>query len=243
LSNPVPSEDGNAASASDAIGANTEATEPGDAAPREKRSRDRYGRDRKARGERTERNGTDTTPSGDAQPMLPLETESSSEEDTAPRKSYFTAPVPQASKSPEQETHDVAPTPATLPASVTPEPTSVPVIQVTPPVQPVAPVLMAAALQVQVEPASQEAMPKVHPFALPLDELAQIAQASGLNWVNSDAVKVSAVQAAIAAEPQAVHVPRVRPAVVAIDDRPLVLVETKRDLRNMTLPFENTEVH
>ena len=48
------------------------------------------------------------------------------------------------------------------------------------------------------------------------------------------------VQAAIAAEPQAVHVPRERPAAVNVDAGPLVLVETKRDLRNMTLPFEET---
>jgi ribonuclease E len=174
--------------------------------------------------------------------MLPSETVSSSAEDTAPRKSYFTAPVPQASQTPEQWPHDAVAAPTTLPASVTPEPAPVPVVQVTPPVQPVAPVVVTAAPQAQVEPVSQETMPKVQSFTLPLDELAQIAQASGLNWVNSDASKVSAVQAAIAAEPQPQHVPRVRPAVVSSDDRPLVLVETKRDLRNMTLPFESIEV-
>ena len=41
------------------------------------------------------------------------------------------------------------------------------------------------------------------------------------------------------AEPQPVHVPRERPAPVTLDAGPLVLVETKRDLRNMTLPFED----
>jgi ribonuclease E len=35
-----------------------------------------------------------------------------------------------------------------------------------------------------------------------------------------------------------VHVPRERPPAVVIDDSPLVLVETKRDLRDMKLPFE-----
>ena len=59
-----------------------------------------------------------------------------------------------------------------------------------------------------------------------------------MQWVSSDSAKIAAVQAAIAAEPKPVHVPRVRPEPVSIDAGPLVLVETKRDLRNMTLPFE-----
>jgi ribonuclease E len=81
-------------------------------------------------------------------------------------------------------------------------------------------------------------MPLVQAFELPVNELAQIATQSGLNWVNSDTAKVAAVQAVIAAEPKPVHVPRQRPAPVPQDDRPLVLVETKRDLRLTTLPFE-----
>ena len=81
-------------------------------------------------------------------------------------------------------------------------------------------------------------MPKVASFALPTDTLLEVALGSGLQWVNSDSDKVATVQAAIAAEPKPVHVPRERPAAVSIDTGPLVLVETKRDLRNMTLPFE-----
>ena len=83
-------------------------------------------------------------------------------------------------------------------------------------------------------------LPKVEPFVLPLDELAQVAQNSGLNWVNSNAEKISAAQALMAAQPKAIHVPRERAAPISIDEGPLVLVETKRDLRNMTLPFEQT---
>lgn len=89
--------------------------------------------------------------------------------------------------------------------------------------------------------AATTGMPKLQPFALPLAELAQVAQSSGLSWVNSDAEKIAAVQAAIAAEPKPVRVPRVRPAAVQVDAGPLVLVETKRDLRNMTLPFEEKD--
>ena len=84
-------------------------------------------------------------------------------------------------------------------------------------------------------------MPKLQPFTLPLDELAQVAQSSGLSWVNSNSEKIAAVQAAIAAEPKAVRVPRERPAAAKVDASPLVMVETKRDLRNVTLPFEEKE--
>jgi ribonuclease E len=42
----------------------------------------------------------------------------------------------------------------------------------------------------------------------------------------------------MSAEPKAIHVPRERTAAVAVEEGPLVLVETKRDLRNMILPFE-----
>ena len=83
-------------------------------------------------------------------------------------------------------------------------------------------------------------MPKVAFYALPLQDLAQVAQGSGLQWVNSDAGKIAEVQAAIAAEIKPAHVPRERPALVASSEAPLVLVETKRDLRETELPFEKS---
>ena len=67
--------------------------------------------------------------------------------------------------------------------------------------------------------------------------LQQIAQTSGLVWVNSDQAKVAAVQAAIAAEPQPVRVPRERPAAVVVSEGPLVLVETRKDLNQLQVPF------
>jgi ribonuclease E len=80
-------------------------------------------------------------------------------------------------------------------------------------------------------------MPKVSGFALPMDSLQAVAQTSGLQWVNSDPARIAAVQAAIAAEAPAVHVPRERPAPVSIQEGPLVLVETKRDLSKLDLPL------
>jgi len=95
----------------------------------------------------------------------------------------------------------------------------------------------AAAPAVAAAPAARE-LPRVQPYTLSVSDLNQVANAVGLQWVNSDADKVAAVQAAIAAEPKPVHVPRPRPAPVVIDEGPLILVETRKDLRSMTLPFE-----
>jgi ribonuclease E len=80
-------------------------------------------------------------------------------------------------------------------------------------------------------------MPAAAIYTLPIDSLQQVAQSSGLVWVNSDADKVAAVQAAIAAEPQAARVPRERPPMVVVNEGPLVLVETRKDLNSLQVPF------
>ena len=80
-------------------------------------------------------------------------------------------------------------------------------------------------------------MPRVTAFELPLSALEQVAQNSGLQWVNSNPEKVAQVQAAIAAEPRPVHVPRERPPRIVIDEGPLVLVETRKDLKDLQVPF------
>jgi ribonuclease E len=90
----------------------------------------------------------------------------------------------------------------------------------------------------QAAPAPSRELPKVTAYELPVTQLLQVAEGSGLQWVNSDADKIAAAQAAMAAEPKPVRVPRERPPVIVLDEGPLVLVETKRDLRNLTLPFE-----
>jgi hypothetical protein len=50
--------------------------------------------------------------------------------------------------------------------------------------------------------------------------------------------RVAQVQAAIAAEPRPIHVPRERPPTVVFDEGPLILVETRKDLRQMSMPFD-----
>ena len=123
------------------------------------------------------------------------------------------------------------------------------------PVSRLAPALVEATVEAKVEVIAQtlapaprqiipapavapQGMPKVQTFELPVDSLNQVAQTAGLAWVNSNPEKAASVKAAIAAEPKPIHVPRERPASVQTDNSPLILVETKRDLRDMTLPFE-----
>jgi ribonuclease E len=164
------------------------------------------------------------------------------------RSSYFSLPAqdaalasvdaPAAEMAPPAETAASVdeleqPAQTVAPAEVAPRP--VPQPPVAPRPAPVAPAPMAQ--QAPVAPAARS-LPKVQAYALSIEDLQQVAQASGLEWVNSDAQKVAQAQAAIAAEPKPIHVPREPRPPVMIDEGPLVLVETRKDLRNMTLPFE-----
>ena len=87
---------------------------------------------------------------------------------------------------------------------------------------------------------ARAAMPRIGQYALPVAELEGLAQASSLEWVQSNPGRVAEVQAAIAAEPKPVHVPRERPPLVVLDEGPLILVETRRDLQQLAMPFEAT---
>jgi ribonuclease E len=82
------------------------------------------------------------------------------------------------------------------------------------------------------------APPVARPFELPIDDLQRVAEAAGLTWVNSDGNKVQAAQQAIAEEPATIVGARQRRPVEQVDTGPLVLVETKKDLSQMKLPFE-----
>ncbi|MDH4053290.1 MAG: ribonuclease E/G, partial [Rubrivivax sp.] len=83
-------------------------------------------------------------------------------------------------------------------------------------------------------------MPALPEFELPTDQLHALADAAGLQWVDSDPEKVSAAQAAMAAEPPPIRVPREPKPVVVADEGPLVLVETRKDLSQIRLPFESS---
>ena len=75
-------------------------------------------------------------------------------------------------------------------------------------------------------------------YALPVDSLVAVAESSGLQWVRSDADKIKAAQQAMAEAKPEVRVPREVAKVASVDDGPLVLVETKKDLSQVRLPFE-----
>ena len=107
---------------------------------------------------------------------------------------------------------------------------------------PTAPVVMeplvAAPAPAATAMDTTDAMPRVATYALPMSELQHIAQAAGLEWINSDAARVAQVQASIAAAPVAPHVPREPKPSALPDDGPLMLVETRRNLKDMALPFD-----
>ncbi|OEZ31241.1 Rne/Rng family ribonuclease [Variovorax boronicumulans] len=203
------------------------------------RSRDRYGRDRRERGPRddagnggNEANGADAAPVAEGavaaegqaerqpQQQLPLVAEAAAVAVVATAVEVR-EPAPQVQEQPRFE----------RPAAPAPAPVAAPIV-----------VEAAAKPAAAAAPAGNgRALPKVQAFELPLNELAQIAESSGLQWVNSDAERIAQARAAIAAEPKPVHVPRERPPVIVLDEGPLVLVETRRDLGSMSLPFEQQQ--
>ena len=122
---------------------------------------------------------------------------------------------------------EVAYDPATQPAA--------PIATAPPPVAPAIAVEPVRPSAVAV-PAAQA--PVAAPYRLPTDTLASIASGAGLQWVNSDSDKIRAVQEAMANEPKSVHVPRAAKPRAVRDDGPLVLVETKKDLSQVRLPFD-----
>jgi len=91
------------------------------------------------------------------------------------------------------------------------------------------PVVASGVAPQPVESAARAAATE-EPFVLPLGTLEAVAEAAGLQWINSDAEKIRAVQEAMANEPVPPRIPRERKAPVVIDEGPLVLVETRKDL-------------
>ncbi|WP_333709427.1 Rne/Rng family ribonuclease [Tepidimonas ignava] len=216
-----------------------------DGAPRERRSRDRYGRQR----ERRDTAGAEATPAA-AVPADQQDRQVDREPpaNPTPRRSYF-APVAQAVEptAPAMTSTDAEGAEAAAPAAVeTPHPPA-PTVATTEataagataePAPEPAPMPQATAQPPAAEATAAPAATAASRYALPVDELARLAAEAGLQWVQSDPERVAAAQAAIAAEPQPVRVPRERPPAPALDEGPLVLVETQRDLRTMRFPFD-----
>ncbi|OYY64759.1 MAG: hypothetical protein B7Y51_03980 [Burkholderiales bacterium 28-67-8] len=233
---PITSEDGTAAQAAPA----PEATEGGE---RDSRRRSRGGRGRGERGEaRTD--GESAVEAG-AEAAAPV-SESAEAAPAAVRpvtsivaaEVVETAPVatPVAPAPVVEAVAAPAPVVVEQPVVVEAEPVAVaaPVV-VEAPVPAPAPVAVAAPAVVPAPAVVASAAP----FVLETDALVAVAETAGLQWVNSDADKIRAAQQAMASEPKPEHVPRVIKPTAAADNSPLVMVETRKDLSQVTLPFES----
>jgi ribonuclease E len=89
-----------------------------------------------------------------------------------------------------------------------------------------------------IEAGLPSGMPKVKAYNLPQHELQTLAREAGLEWIGSDPEKVALAQSVIASTPAPVHVPRERKPVILAEEGPLILVETRKDLSSVTLPFD-----
>jgi ribonuclease E len=220
---------------------------------RERRSRDRYGRDRRERNGETRQDNGPEDGQADASALTTDTPEPAQAEERPAGRSYFERAQASAVPAPSATAPDTAPyvtteaapmAPATSPSTAVAAEAPANAPAPTPNPAPVAATPVATArteapaqTAVTTPAATPKGLPTVSSFDLPIDALAQMAQSSGLIWVNSDTTKVAAVQAAIAAEPKPVHVPRERPPAVVLDEGPLVLVETRKDLNTLKVPF------
>ncbi|WP_428419946.1 Rne/Rng family ribonuclease [Methylibium sp.] len=148
-----------------------------------------------------------------------------------------TTPPPETASAPPLQPAEVAL--QALADVVSKAPAAAPAEAIVPP--PAAAVVAApvAAPPVAAPPVAVPVVEPVPSYTLPVGDLASVASGAGLEWVNSDVDKVRAVQQAMADAPKPSHVPREPKPVVAVDEGPLVLVETRQDLSQIKLPFEN----
>jgi ribonuclease E len=183
------------------------------------RNRRRGGRGRGDRSERTDgEQNPEATGEGDLQRAEWSGPAASAEADRAEL-------LPLASAGPVDPAPQVAVAVEAPPASPAPAPA-----------RPVTAAATAAAAANLAPP--PRALPQVSRYELPLGQLEGVVSAAGLQWVQSDGVKVAAAQEAIRNMPKPVHVPRERKPPVVVDEGPLVLVETRKDLSATRLPFD-----
>jgi len=177
--------------------------------------------ERDGQGPRRDRGGRDRARRDDASPSdVPRDVSTAQSE---PQATPWWTGGAEATSSPslpeaKSEAVTVQPAPAPLDRSVRSEPLSEPVAP--------APVTPAPAV--------------AEPFVLATDQLAAVAQSAGLEWVNSDAEKIRAAQEALASEAPPARIPRERKSAATLDEGPLVLVETRKDLSQFKLPFETS---
>lgn len=179
---------------------------------RERRARDRYGRDR-----RRSRDSADSA----SESAHEGKGESGSSADAAMEEavpaSYFSRGAAPAAASAPPASAKAAPAAAPEPA-------------------PAAPSTQAAP---ETAPPARAKPEAARPYDLPVTQLSELIESAGLQWVQSDPDRVAAAQQAIAAEPPPQRTPRERAPLPVLDEGPLILVETRQDLRQAAMPFDN----
>ena len=159
------------ASGAEMPAAEGDADNGGQRAPRERRSRDRYGRDRR---ERAPRDAAEQSSETEAEPAMSVAPVDEVVTEAPVRSSYFSLPVESNPVAVEEVLAEVAPVviePVPVLATPAPRPVAAPEVRKSVP---------AAA------PATR-GLPKVEPYTVSIDELNQVAAASGLLSNDSDA--------------------------------------------------------
>ena len=183
----------------------------GQAESHERPPRERRSRDRYGRERRERMDRTDQATDGSPAPLKP---------ETSEKNQAFS-----------QQEHAFSATDSVATAAA-------PFVPVTVSVATPQPLVASASMPMPAPAAS--ALPRVQSYDLPMDDLARVAESSGLQWINSNAAKIAEAKAAMSAEARPILVPRERLAPARVDEAPLVLVETRRDLGSMPLPFEKS---
>jgi ribonuclease E len=213
--------------------------------PRERRSRDLYGRDRGNRGSKQRGKPDAAANAVDVEPMV--ERVYPSPDDTVPSApvgkielaTFAENPEPMVQRIYPAHDHTVSSAPmGKIELATFADLSLMTVAEIAESVAAVVEMPALEAMAIATTPTETAAPAGNEPYVLPVEALQALVQAVNLQWVHSDAEKVAAAQAAIAADTPPVRIPRERPAPVPADTRPLILVETKRDLRDITLPFE-----
>ena len=216
-----------------------------DSGQREGRRRSRGGRNRRDRGDREEPR-TDREVGGSG--VTAAESVASDADAVALGVSAEAVPTQRWTAAPVAASYDEPSAPAPAPLAEVTSAVSSTAVEATPEPEvpastPPAATPEPAPARLAVAPSTAPAAPSVPTplaasFVLETDALQAVAESAGLQWVNSDAEKIRAAQEAMANEAKPVHAARIPKPVAAVDEGPLVLVETRRDLSQVKLPFE-----
>ena len=91
-----------------------------------------------------------------------------------------------------------------------------------------------------ITPSDQDVRSTAVPLeSLPIPELNAVVQAAGLQWVQSDPVRVEQAQRALRRATAPKHAPRERKPLALKDEGPLMLVETRKALPTLNIPENN----